>query len=70
MVGNIGKDTFQRKRAQELKMQGSGETAKAVEKIQSFLGAEALSAEVGKGTGERGADNRSGAYGNPVEFYG
>ena len=36
------------KQAQELKMKGSGETAKAVEKIQSFSGAEALSADVVK----------------------
>ena len=68
MAGTIGKDVFQRKRAelaeqesrlteqiallekqaQELKMEGSGETAKAVEKIQSFSGAEALSADVVK----------------------
>ena len=36
------------KQAQELKMEGSGETAKAVEKIQSFSGDEALSADVVK----------------------
>ena len=36
------------KQAQELKMEGSGETARAVEKIQSFSGAEALSADVVK----------------------
>ena len=36
------------KQAQELKMEGSGDTARAVEKIQSFSGAEALSAEVVK----------------------
>lgn len=68
MAGTIGKDVFQRKRAelaeqesrlteqiallekqaQELKMEGSGETARAVEKIQSFSEAEALSADVVK----------------------
>lgn len=68
IAGTIGKDAFQRKRAelteqesrlkeqiailekqaQELKMEGSGETARAVEKIQSFSGAEALSADVAK----------------------
>jgi len=68
IAGTIGKDAFQRKRAelteqesrlkeqiailekqaQELKMEGGGETARAVEKIQSFSGAEALSADVVK----------------------
>ena len=66
MAGTIGKDAFQRKRAelteqesrlkeqiavlekqaQELKMEGSGETARAVEKIQSFSRAEELSVEI------------------------
>lgn len=66
MAGIIGKDAFQRKRAelteqesrlkeqiavlekqaQELKMEGSGETARAVEKIQSFSRAEELSVEI------------------------
>lgn len=36
------------KQAQELKIEGSGEIARAVEKIQSFSGAEALSADVVK----------------------
>lgn len=36
------------KQAQELKMEGNSETAKTVEKIQSFSGAEALSAEMVK----------------------
>lgn len=36
------------KQAQELKMEGSGETARAVEKIRSFSGAEALSAKMAK----------------------
>lgn len=36
------------KQVQELKMEGSGETARAVEKIRSFSGAEALSAEMAK----------------------
>lgn len=42
----ISKEVFLQ--VQELKMEGSGETARAVEKIQSFSGAEALSAEVVK----------------------
>lgn len=66
MAGIIGKDAFQRKRAelteqesrlkeqiavlekqaQELKKEGSGETARAVEKIQSFSRAEELSVEI------------------------
>ena len=66
MAGIIGKDAFQRKRAelteqesrlkeqiavlekqaQELKEEGSGETARAVEKIQSFSRAEELSVEI------------------------
>lgn len=36
------------KQAQELKMEGSCETARAVEKIQSFSGAEELSVEIVK----------------------
>lgn len=56
------------KQAQELKMEGSGETAKAVEKIQSFSGDEALSADVVKALVKEVRITDRGAYGDPVEF--